>query len=160
MSAQITVTALAKMLQITPRRVQQLADQGVIPRAGRGKYDLEAAVAGYVAFIQDRTPQPSDGQIDYREEKARLTKAQADIAEIELAKARQEVAPVIEFERTTAAIMTMLQVNMLNIPQRVVTRLLGETDESKFKKVLTDEIRIALETAANTDLDLDDDNPA
>ena len=46
---------------------------------------------------------------------------------------------------------------MMNIPQRAVTRLLGETDETKFKDVLKDEIRQALETTAGSELEIEDE---
>lgn len=94
---------------------------------------------------------------DYRTEKARLTKAQAEIAEIELAQKRGELAPVADFEKATEAIMRTIRTNMMNIPQRAVTRLLGETDETTFKDVLRDEIRQALETTAGSELEVDEE---
>lgn len=43
---------IAKLLEITPRRLQQLAKDGYIPKASRGKYSLVGAVQGYVRFLR------------------------------------------------------------------------------------------------------------
>lgn len=49
----ITGQQLAALLMLTPRRVQQLAAQGVIPRAGRDAYQLVGAVRGYLRWLDD-----------------------------------------------------------------------------------------------------------
>ena len=153
----ITVGELAKLLDLTPQRVCQLVNEGVLPKASRGSYEMRACVNAYINFLREKNMTASGSQHDYRTEKARLTKAQADLAELELAKSNGEVASVEEFEKATSAVMTMVKINMLNVPQRIVTRLLGETDETKFKDVLQDEIRQALETIAGSELEMDEE---
>lgn len=47
------IESLAKLLDLTPRRVQQLAKEGVIPKpATRGQYDIIPSVVAYIR--QDR----------------------------------------------------------------------------------------------------------
>lgn len=145
------VGTIAKLLMLTERRVQQLTADGVIPKAERGRYELAPAVQGYIKFLQERSIGSDKTPIDYHIEKSRLTKAQADLAELELAKARGELAPISEFERAQAIAASQIRTNCLNIPQRVVIQLLGETDEATFKDKLRAEIVLALETAANAD---------
>jgi phage terminase Nu1 subunit (DNA packaging protein) len=152
------VGTIAKLLLISERRVQQLTRDGVIPRADRGRYELAPAVQGYIRFLQERTiGGGNSGPIDYHAEKARLTKAQADTAEIELARARGEVAPVAEFEKATTRLMAIIRANVMNVPARAVLQLLGETDESTFKQRLRAELALALEQAAQADIDLDEE---
>lgn len=43
---------IAKLLNITERRLQQLAKDGVVPKAARGKYPLAGCVRGYVTYLQ------------------------------------------------------------------------------------------------------------
>lgn len=153
----ITVGELAKLLDLTPQRVRQLVNEGVLPKASRGSYAMRACVNAYINFLRDKTVTASGSQHDYRTEKARLTKAQAEIAEIELAQKRGELASISDFEKATEAVMRTIRTNMMNIPQRAVTRLLGETDETTFKDVLQDEIRQALETTAGSELEMDEE---
>ena len=46
------VDAIAKLLNISPRRIQQLVALEVIPRGERGRYDLLRCVRGYVMYLQ------------------------------------------------------------------------------------------------------------
>lgn len=87
----------------------------------------------------------------------RKLEAQTVSAELELARARDEVALVAEFEKATSRLMAIIRTNMLNIPSRAALRLLGETNETAFKRVLREEITLALETSADADLVMDDD---
>lgn len=51
----------------------------------------------------------------------------------------------------------VIRANIMNVPSRVVSQLIGETDESRFKDVLSAELMQALEAAADADIDLDPD---
>jgi hypothetical protein len=46
------VETIAKLLDLTPRRVQQLSAEGVIPRVGHGKYELVSSVRGYIRYLK------------------------------------------------------------------------------------------------------------
>ena len=101
--ASATVEQVARVLMITPRRVQQLTSDGVIPRGQRGRYQLVPAVQGYIKFLQDRTV----GRENVTDPSVRLKTAQAELAEIELACERgklielQVVADVVRGEYAT-----------------------------------------------------------
>lgn len=47
----VNLSEMARELEISERRVQQLAAQGVLVRAGRGKYWLEGNRTRYQAFL-------------------------------------------------------------------------------------------------------------
>lgn len=98
------------------------------------------------------TQQDAD-EIDRRTKRAGML-----MRELDLAKARGEVAPVAEFERVQAARYALVRANCLNIPSRAVLQLLGETDEATFKRKLRAEIVLALDTAATAALELNDED--
>ena len=61
------VSVIAKLLKLTERRVQQLSKEGVIPKAEHGRYELAAAVQGYVGYLQERiAPRGADGDPEKR----------------------------------------------------------------------------------------------
>ncbi len=47
----VSVDTLAEMLSVTPRRVQQLAKEGIFPRASQGRYDAVTCVSAYIRRI-------------------------------------------------------------------------------------------------------------
>ena len=155
------VGTIAKLLMLSERRVQQLTAEGVIPKAERGRYELAPAVQGYIKFLQERTLGPGhSGPIDFHAEKARLTKFQADTAEIELAKARAEVVSVRAVEKNLSNVFAQIRANLRNIPDRVVSALIGTTDERKFKTVLMEEIDMALDALADADVMIEEPDDA
>ena len=51
-SQTITTAELSDLLDITAARISQLCSDGILSRVGRNKFDLIAAVRGYVGFLQ------------------------------------------------------------------------------------------------------------
>lgn len=83
----------ANLFNITVRRIQQLAKDGIIPKSGRGRYPLIGAVKGYVGYLQtlrlsNEPIVPSDKDLDPVQEKARLDRErriyQAVVTEMKL----------------------------------------------------------------------------
>ena len=131
----------------------------VVSRGSKGtQWVFNTAAVG--KWLRDKAVTDATGEMggDEAEIERRTKRAKMLQAELELAKARGEVAPVREFERTQAARYAMIRANCLNVPQRAVLQLLGETDEATFKRKLRAEIVLALETAASAQLDLAEDD--
>jgi phage terminase Nu1 subunit (DNA packaging protein) len=111
-----------------------------------------------VAWWGNRQREAAGGAVDdIKEIDKRTARAKMEQAELALAKERGLVAPVREFERAQAAMFAAIRTNIMNVPQRVVVQLLGETDEATFKQKLRAELTLALDTSANAELALDDD---
>lgn len=92
---------------------------------------------------------------DESELKRRKLAAEAEKVELEVAKAKGEVAPINEFRMAQSKRMAVIRQNVMNVPARVVTQLLGCTDELEFKQKLRAELALALETAAQADIEID-----
>ena len=76
------LAVIAKLLDLSERRVQQLSREGVIPKATRGQYDLIGSVRGYVRYLRDQAVSAQAGAPDYAVERARFIRARADLAEM------------------------------------------------------------------------------
>lgn len=72
--AEVSSQAAADLLQLSPRRLRQLAADGWIPAAGRGRYPLAGLVQGYASFLMAsgarRTKSANEGRL--KEARARL----------------------------------------------------------------------------------------
>lgn len=129
-----------------------------VEKGGMGK-SWKFDTAAVATWQKDKATEDAKGTANVTAEELarRKNEASTQLVELELAKAKGEVAPVEEFERATAMLMGEIRQNIMNVPQRVVLTLLGETDEAVFKSKLRTELVLALETAANADLDPADD---
>jgi phage terminase Nu1 subunit (DNA packaging protein) len=133
---------LAALLGISTRRIRQLVESGDLTRAARNEFTLSVALR---ELLDHAAGDGANGAL--MRERVRATKASADLREIEVAKARGEVARVEDFERVQGHTAMLVRTNMLNIPSRAVLRLIGETDETRFKQALREEIVLALRAA-------------
>ena len=92
---------IATLLNISERRIEQLVKQKIIPKAGRGVFDLGPTVQAYVRYLQGlcsgaiKTNEPSEldrrlmeARVLERESKARQAKYRADAMEQEISKTR------------------------------------------------------------------------
>ena len=106
-------------------------------------------------WLKDEAVAEATGDIpdDIELLKIRKQKAETELAELELAQKRGEVALIADFERAQAMAYGAIRTNILNVAQRAVLQLLGETDERIFKDKLRAELVLALETSAESDLE-------
>lgn len=128
----------------------------VLERGGPGKqwaFDLPAVIRWW--GDRKATQAVGEAPTDLNEIEKRTASAKMQKAELELAKARGDVAPIRDFERAQAKAFAEIRSNVMNVPQRVVIQLLGETNEAVFKKKLKAELVLALQAAADADLTLE-----
>ena len=85
---------MARLLNISPRRLQQLANEGVVHRGSRGKYRLVASVTGYIKYLQERAAGKDMHYGQLQEERTRLVRSQADAQELKNSVYRHEVVPI------------------------------------------------------------------
>ncbi len=86
--AQIGIDQLAAKLNLTRSRLYQLVEARM-PRNSRGNFDLDKCVLWYALHLQESTRRR---EFSRDKERERLTRAKAARAELELAKARGELA--------------------------------------------------------------------
>ena len=120
---------IAKLFNLTERRVQQLAREGIIPKAERGKYELIGAVQGYVKYLQERSVgQHEASPTDLMEHKVRLTKAQASEKEIQVEMMKKNLIHVDDVVDTWGKIIGIAKSRLMALPRRLSSKLLSAAD--------------------------------
>jgi phage terminase Nu1 subunit (DNA packaging protein) len=111
--AELSATAMARLLRMTPRRLQQLAAEGHAVRSGRGKYELLGTVHGYLDALTSRTSIER-----FREERAGHERVKRELAELELAQKRRELVPDVDVERSLIAVTSPIAMRLDALPLR------------------------------------------
>lgn len=138
--------------------------EGVVDRYVREKCPVEQRgsrgvpwafnTAHVIKWLRDKDRQQATGKApainELRDLQLRKLEAETEKAELDLAKAKGDVALIEDFERAQALVFAAIRTNVLNVPQRVVLQLLGETNETAFKEKLRVELGAALEQSATT----------
>lgn len=129
------------MLNLTPRRVQQLAKQGVIPRANRGVYPLAACVRGYIQFLQRAiesggAAQRRDEQAGLAQARARKADADAALAELDLAQKRGELVRRDDVLRAWDNVLDRLRARIVAFPPKAAPHVVGCDNVRQAVRVL------------------------
>lgn len=69
----VATTELAAVLGISARRVQQLAQDGILDTVERGKFELGAAVQAYIRFLGRDAMTEEDKKLESAKRKAEAT---------------------------------------------------------------------------------------
>lgn len=134
-----------------------------LKKGGRGA-QWEFDTAAVSIWIRDKAAAEAKGTKDATTDELARRKAQAstELTELELAKAKGEVAPIDQVMRAMSKAFAEVRAGMRNLPGRTVSQLIGETDERRFKAVMLSEIDEVLKSLAETSLldDLNEDEEA
>jgi phage terminase Nu1 subunit (DNA packaging protein) len=142
----VTCDVVAGLCNLSPRRIQQLADEGHIPRPVRDHYPLWASIQGYVKFLQSRVG-GKKGSSDEQAERTRLTAAKADLAELERERRVGELMLAEVVRKQDFAIARILRNNLQSIADRVAPMVAAETDAGKVHDLINTEVAQSLESA-------------
>ena len=156
-------SALADFCGVSMPTVDDWVRRGcpVVERGGRGrewKFNTADVLTWRMQCVAEEAAGKKPASMD--DLRRRTLAATTEMAELDLAKAKGVVALVDEFERVQAGRFALIRSNLLNVPARAAVELLGETDESRFKRVLRSEISDALDRAAREAVVLDEDDDA
>jgi phage terminase Nu1 subunit (DNA packaging protein) len=148
LTATADVGKIAKALNLTEQRVQQLVKEG-LPREGRGRYDPEKCLRWYVRYLQaalkkKSVPTSDGGYVGEREERVRLLRSQADLSEIELAKQRGQLVAIQDAERAMTDLVLTTKARILAVAPRVAPDLLGVTSRVMAHAIVETALKEAL----------------
>ncbi len=150
MATSFNIQAIAKLLKLSERRIQQLAKEGVIPKAERGKYDLIGSVQGYIDYLKAKVGGEFTAE-EVLKNKNKLLKAKAELAEIDKMKASGELIPKEEVKRTWLELVQKVKQKLLSIPNKVAPVVVTIKSINEIKLILQDKIYEALYEISSDD---------
>jgi phage terminase Nu1 subunit (DNA packaging protein) len=150
MSETATTTELAALFGITTRAVRDLAASGVIPRAGRGRHPMPAAVTAYISHLrQVAAGRGGDGSGALTAERARQAREAADNLALKNAALRRDLVPAAEVEARLTGVFRKVRAGLLAVPARAAQRLAHMT--AADVAVIDREVRAALTELGDAD---------
>lgn len=120
----VSAAELGQWLNLAAPRISALAREGRIPRREDGRFDLQAAIRGYVENLRLKTTGSAlANNPELNTEKIRLARANAEKVEAANARARGELAALSDVEREWAGILRDVRAALLALPSRAAARL-------------------------------------
>lgn len=142
----ITVNSatLERILQVSDRRIRQLAEENIIIRAAKGRYRLAESLTNYIltlkAAMQAGNAQTQDGDIDLEEEKAIHERVKRQISELKLQTMRGELHKSEDVERVMTDMLVSFKTKLLSMPSKLAPVLVSRNDIDLVKKTINSEV--------------------
>ena len=133
-----TDKVVADWLALTPKRVKQLRDEGVLIEKSPGLYDLRASVLRYVNYIR------TGNRADLNGERALLTRAKREAADMENDVRRGTLHSSEDIEKGIKAMCLNIRSRFLTLPAKLAPKL-AEMDGNQA--AIFDELNKAMKEA-------------
>jgi phage terminase Nu1 subunit (DNA packaging protein) len=146
----VNIQVIARLFEVTPGRIYQLVDEGIIPRVARGQYDLIASVQSYLRHLRKQLSDARVGLGDYGNERARLTRARADVAEMDRSVKTGELVPADQLEETWLTLAGNVRTRILAVPDKIAPRIVTVKNPVEAAKLIRHELNEALSEIATT----------
>lgn len=137
-----SLATIAKLLDLSARRVQQLSKEGVIPKAERGRYELVPAVRGYINYLRERSLNPN--VVSFEEVRAKKLSAEAELTVIELQEKKGELVRTEDVIESWMEIIGACKSRMLSIPAKLAPIVAVESMPAVCKTIIEEQIDEAL----------------
>ena len=144
------VKAIARVLELSERRVRQLKDQCIISEySGKpGLYELLPTVHAYINYLRKRNPESEDN-IDYNTERARLVRAKRQNEEFDLRVKERDLHSSADIELIMTNMLINFKARLMSIPAKLSPSLSKKTDKAEIHSILKASIDEALNELAD-----------
>lgn len=158
----VDATMVAKLFNLTVRRIQQLTQDGVLATElvdKKRKYDLLLTVQRYIAYLQEKVVKKGENKDDAQNESrkikadADLRAAKAEIADMELKELRGEMHRSEDVEAMTTDLVFTIRSMMLALPGRLAIDLAKITKPAEISERIKQEIHAILLELSNYQYD-------
>lgn len=158
----VKLSDLADFLDLSERRIQQLAEEEVIERVRKGQYNFTTSVKNYMESLKTvyGDIEDEDGTVHRVDLKEVKTKKQIEYLEAQIAdkktrnrKTEGELYEAKDVEKVWANATEIFKSRLLNIAPRLAPKLKGEEDVKYIEQVIDEDITEALESLANINIE-------
>jgi phage terminase Nu1 subunit (DNA packaging protein) len=146
----VNADVMLEIMDCTPTMLTQYKKDGVMVQPVYGVYDLIPSIRNYLKKLKNKASAvTTEGVLDFHEEKARLTKMQADKAEMEVREMSGELVRVDDVLQDWESILMDCKGKLLSIPSKLATLVTDIENPAEAQNLIEDHIREALEELAN-----------
>lgn len=109
-----TSNVIADWLAVTPRRVRQLRDEGVLVEKAPGLYDLQSSVVRYISYLRK-----GSGNTNLNDERAMLLRAKREAADMENEERRGNLHKTEDVEKGLSALCLNMRGRFSGLPAKL-----------------------------------------
>lgn len=151
----VSTTELSTVLGLSLRRVQQLIQDGIIPKESKGKFPLCRAVVAYIATVNAKTPSEAVAKVemDRKTAEARLKAAKARMAELETKELEGKMHRAEDVRAITEDMVFTIRSALLTLPARVALEVAHTDNPAECQTIIRKEVLEILKELARHEYD-------
>lgn len=138
----VSTKEISEILGLSDRRIRQLENEGALVKIAHGKFHLPDSIQRYIEFIKEQSE--PDEETDYYKERALLTRANRQKAEMELKIIQGEVHRSEDVEKVMNDMLGAFRSRTLVIPNKISPLLIAQTEVEVVKSIIKKAIHEAL----------------
>ena len=146
-STTVSAAVLGDMFGVSDRRIRQMAEEGIVARAAKGRYKLVDSIKNYLLTVKLAAEgvgvDLADGEINLEEEKGLHERVKRHISELKLQIMKGGLHKAQDVEIVMTDMLVAFKTRMMNIPSKVAP-ILESRDAVFIKDRMTCEIIEAL----------------
>lgn len=152
-SVTVSASVLAEMMGVGDRRIRQLADEGILVRAAKGRYNLKDSMKNYILTLKIAAENGEDpeSELNLDEVKAQHEKVKMHITQLKLALMQGEVHKSSDVEHVMKDMLSSFRARILNVPAKLAPLLVMRDNPDWIREVITKEIIEVLGELKNYD---------
>ena len=139
-SLTVSAAVLGNIFGVTDRRIRQMAEEGIIVRAAKGRYNLVDSLKNYILSLKlavdSNDSDNPDGELNFEEEKALHERVKRHISEMKLQTMKGELHKADDVRHVMTDMLSSFKTRMMNISAKVAP-VLEDRDAGYIKERLT-----------------------
>ena len=145
-SLHVNSDVMLEIMDCSPRMLTNMKKEGLLVQPVLGVYDLIPSLRNYLKKLKNKaSASTADGVLNFQEEKARLTKMQADKAEMEVKEIAGELVRVEDLLNAWHEILMDCKGKILSITSKLATVVIDVDDPAEAQELIEFHLREALE---------------
>jgi len=141
---------LAEHLDLSTKRISELIRDGILPsKMGRSPLNLDVCRIAYISYLRKLGGyNKRSGGGDIAEEKTRLTKAQADKAELEVSELEGQLIPAQLVQDTWTDFVANARAKLLALPSKIAHQVIALDKYAEAELLIKENVHDALSELA------------
>jgi len=141
-----TQRELAEHLDLSTKRISELIRDGILPsKMGRSPLNIDVCRIAYISYLRKLGGyNKRSGGGDIAEEKTRLTKFQADKAELEVNQLEGQLIPAQLVQDTWTDFVANVRAKLLGLPSRIAHQVIALETYPEAEQLIKENINDAL----------------
>ena len=141
-----TQRELAEHLDLSTKRISELIRDGILPsKMGRSPINIDVCRIAYISYLRKLGGyNKRSGGGDIAEEKTRLTKFQADKAELEVNQLEGQLIPAQLVQDTWTDFVANVRAKLLGLPSRIAHQVIALETYPEAEQLIKENINDAL----------------